>query len=83
MAGVERALSCVLCDRANPATALPPVFAPMPFLTLVLCSSCPPAPLLGGGLGQDVVGYGGHREEVMGQWIKANLQRVLQVCLGC
>ena len=25
---------------------------------------------------------GGHREEVMGQWIKANLQRVLQVCLG-
>lgn len=83
MAGVERALSCVLCDRANPATALPPVFAPMPFLTLVLCSNCPPAPLLGGGLGQDVVGYGGHREEVMGQWIKANLQRVLQVCLGC
>lgn len=59
MPAVERALRCVLSDRANPAVSFLPVFAPMHFPAQVLCSICPRTHFLEGGMGQDAVRYRG------------------------
>lgn len=70
----------VLCDRANPAMSFPPVFAPMSFLTLLLCSSCPPMCLSKGGVGTLCCQLQeGIERRSWGWWTKASLCRVLQV----
>lgn len=72
---------CPCTTSFYPAMSFPPAFAPMSFLTLLLCSSFPPMCLSKGGVGtlccQLQEGIEGRS---WGCWTKASLCRVLQLC---